>query len=70
MKDIPQVESKEDSAFAVKDYIAQLVSSGAITQFQADFIASSKDFSRDSFTHPYLRNIREHTRAYLERAAQ
>jgi hypothetical protein len=37
-----------------------------LTQHQAEFIEALGDnFNTDSFAHPYLQTVREHTRVYL-----
>jgi hypothetical protein len=53
------------------DLLARLVVSQAITPFQADWLAAiCPDLDADTFAHPYLRAIPEHSRALLEREAR
>jgi hypothetical protein len=53
------------------DHLARLVASRAITEFQAEWIrAIGPNLDAQAFAHPYLSDLREHTRAYLERAGQ
>lgn len=55
---------------APRDFLARLVASKAITQFQADWIETIwPNLDDDAFAHPYLQTVREHTPAYLKQAA-
>ncbi len=51
-------------------FLARLVAGGALTPFQVDWIGTIwLNLDADAFAHPYLQTVREHTRAYLERAS-
>ena len=55
----------------LNDSLDRLLASKAITQFQADWIVSLwPNVDEDAFAHPYLHAVREHTRLYIESAAQ
>lgn len=43
-----------------------LVRSNAITEHQRDLLVSSTEPLEDLWANPYLRSVREHSRAYIE----
>jgi hypothetical protein len=64
------VSALEKSERSQGDFLTRLVAGGAITKLQVDWIeAIWPKLDDEAFAHPYLRTVREHTRAFLERAA-